>query len=156
MIRVLLCCFLYLSTYAVYAQELPSKAISASSDLEKDIEKLLDSSTVRYEKGDFASSLKLNIEAIEKSKEIKNNRLLSKAYRYVAYDYLILKDTALARSNFENSREYAVLSNNSVRIGKSYMDLANFYSSGTGEFKKAGDYYDKAIVFLMKLRTHYH
>lgn len=142
------CLFIFLIAFSFYGQEKSPPSSNPANAIEIEVETLLDSSTVNYDRGNFATSLRLNIQAIEKAKKTNNTTLLSKAYRYVAYDYLIIDDTALAKSNFEKAKNYAVLSNNNTRQGESYMDLGNFYSSAMEDYSKANEFYDKAILIF--------
>jgi signal transduction histidine kinase/ActR/RegA family two-component response regulator len=101
------------------------------------MERVLDSSSAYYDKGNFAKSLETNIKLLELAKQIGEPKYLNKAYRFLGYDFLIINDTLLARQNFEDAKKYAEILNDDVAIGLSYMDLANYYSSAELNYEKA-------------------
>jgi signal transduction histidine kinase/ActR/RegA family two-component response regulator len=101
------------------------------------MERVLDSSSAYYDKGNFAKSLQANIKLLELAKQIGEPKYLNKAYRFLGYDFLVINDKLLARQNFEDAKKYAEILNDDVAIGLSYMDLANYYSSAEHDYDKA-------------------
>ncbi|MGK0386842.1 MAG: hypothetical protein ACI849_001461, partial [Patiriisocius sp.] len=74
---------------------------------EKSIEILFDSSSVSYDKGNYVASLLYNIEIVSRALATGNSKLIRKGYRFLAYDYLAINDTLLARESFEKSKNFA-------------------------------------------------
>ncbi|GER58869.1 histidine kinase [Patiriisocius marinus] len=114
------------------------------------IEQTIDSSTIYYNSGIFTKSLMSNIKLLDLAKQSKNPRYLSKAHRFLAYDFLIVGDTLLARENLENSRKYAEIFNDDLTVGLSYMDLANYHSRSDLDYKKALKYHEISITKIKK------
>ena len=114
-------------------------------------QKLLDSSNVFYNEGDFTKSLDLNMQILQKATTINNPYFIHQAYRYLAYDYLVLNDTILAMKNFEKSEKYAKLSKNDTATAVTYMDLANIYATKEN-YSEAYIYHDKSIQLFNKIK----
>jgi signal transduction histidine kinase/CheY-like chemotaxis protein len=118
---------------------------------EEYIKKLVDSSTVYYNSGNYSKSLELNVKIVQTAEEMNDTTYLQNGYRYLGYDYLILQDTLLAKKNFEKSQEFASLSKNETALGLSYMDLANLHGYSKRSLNKALDYHNKSISIFKKL-----
>lgn len=144
--------FFFIGVLYSVAQKTPVVFQEDTSVEEALIKKLLDSASANYAKGNYIASLRFNIEVINKATEINNSKLISKGYRYLAYDYLSINDTLLARQNFEKSKKFAERTNNKKRLGESFMDLGNFYSSAYSNYKTASQYYDKALVSFKEVK----
>ena len=149
--RIITSLLLFFSTILFYGQNSPVLDKKDTSEEEKAIRKLLDSSTANYYKGNLIASLKYNTEIIDRALAINNAELISKGYRYLAYDYLTICDTILAKENFDNAQKYAELTENGIALGKTYMDLGNLYSVSNDD-EKAYVYYEKSIDAFKKAK----
>lgn len=135
-----------------------SETIVQSSDDEAVVydnryfQKLIDSSNTYYFEGNHSKSLEINIELLGRAFEVEDPYYIHYGYRHMAYDYMALEDTLLARENFEKSERYAKLSKNDTAIALTYMDLANFYSGAKEDHKTALDYHDRSITLFKKIK----
>ncbi|MCW9036485.1 MULTISPECIES: response regulator [Altibacter] len=112
---------------------------------------LMDSSNIHYNNGDYRKDLALNFDLLELAFEINEPYYIHKGYRNLAYDYLVLGDTLLAKESFEKAEKQALLSKNDTVRALTYMDLANIYTiTGSGP-EAAFDYHDKSIDLFEKL-----
>lgn len=125
---------------------------TSSTILEAHIKKTIDSSNVYYSKGNYAKSLESNIKLLKLAKKTNNPRHINKAYRFLAYDFLVLNDTLLARENFENAKKYAEIFNDDSTLGLSFMDLANYHSNADLNYNKALRYHDLSINKFIKTK----
>ena len=123
-----------------------------SLKIKERLEILMDSSTTYYEANNYSKSLEFNVKIIEEAKKTNDTAYLQSGYRYLGYDYLILLDTIQARESFERSQEYASLSQDSLALGLTYMDLANLYGYSENSLDKALDYHDMSITIFKKLK----
>ena len=105
-----------------------------------------------YNKQDYVKSLKTNIQILELAKELQDPSYLRKVYRFLAYDYLVLSDTIMAKQNFKEAENYAALSESDASIAESFMDLGNFYSIATKDHSKVMWYLNKAISNFIKIK----
>jgi len=131
------------------SQEVSGSSIIYTPDF---FEKLIDSSNIYYIKGEHSKSLGINVEILEKAFAIEDPYYIHYGYRHMAYDYLALNDTLLARENLEKSERYATLSKNDTAIALTYMDMANFYSGAKADHITALDYHDKSINLFEKIK----
>ena len=113
---------------------------------------LLDSSQTLYENGDYNKDLALNFELLKLALQLDKPFYLYNGYRNLAYDYIAIGDTTLAKENFVKSEKQALLSKNEKVKAKSYMDLANFYTLSSESSDQAFKYYNKSIQILEKLK----
>ncbi len=132
-----------LSTQDSYDQDLSAKKIL--------FQKLLDSSNVHYNNGDYRKDLALNFGLLSLAFEIDEPYYIHKGYRNLAYDYLVLGDTLMAKESFEKSEKQAQLTKNDTVRAHTYMDLANIYSISGDRMEEAFDYHDKSIELFEKL-----
>lgn len=142
--------FLLLFVFKVGYSQQDTLKDTKNSILIELIEQTIDSSTVYYNNGIFTKSLMSNIKLLDLAKQSKNPRYLSKAHRFLAYDFLVVGDTLLARENLENSRKYAEIFNDDLTVGLSYMDLANYHSRSDLDYKKALKYHEISINKIRK------
>ena len=135
------------------AQQKPNKKIVTKKDeLRLEIKSLLDSSNVHYFKGNYVKSLKFNVDILNKALELNDPKYIHQGYRFLGYDYLVLKDTALAKESFEKSKAYAKISKNDTAIAQTNMDLANLYSSIYKDWDQALYYHDQSIKLFDKVK----
>lgn len=151
------CYFLifYIAFFSAYGQNSSSERLDKKDNkLSKEalFEQLMDSSNVYYNNGDYRKDLALNFELLKLAFEINNPYYINKGYRNLAYDYLILGDTLLAKESFEKSEKQAQLAQNDTVTALTYMDLANVYSVLTNKKKEAIDYHEKSIRLFEKLK----
>ena len=118
----------------------------------KQFKTLKDSSDFYYNKGQVGKSLEINIQILNMGLEINDPNYIQQGYRLIAYDYLLLNDTVLAKENFKKAEKYASLLRNDTAIAKNSMDFANLYSSILGQEKKAILYHKKAIELFKKIK----
>jgi signal transduction histidine kinase/ActR/RegA family two-component response regulator len=140
---------IFFSVQLGYSQQDSLKKTSNSKLIEL-IEKTIDSSTSYYDEGIYAKSLILNIELLDLAKQTKDPSYLNKAYRFLAYDFMAINDTLLAKKNFENAKKYAEILNDDLTIGLSFMDLANYHSVTDLDYDKAIQYHDLSIYSIEK------
>jgi signal transduction histidine kinase/CheY-like chemotaxis protein len=114
-------------------------------------EKLLDSSNYYYNQGKYKKSYSLNQKALDIAYELDNPFKLHQAYRYLAYDLWVLKDTILSLEHFKKAESYAKLSKNDTATALTYMDLANVFASKK-DYKKALIYHDRSINLFNKIK----
>lgn len=133
---------------------LPTCAISqeATTSVQEDIKKLIDSSNAYYNAGNYSKSLELNVKIVEQAIRINDTSYLQKGYRYLGYDYLLLGDTIQARTSFEKSQRFASFSKDKKALGQSYMDLANLYGTSSEMLDKALTYHNLSITTFKKLK----
>ena len=143
--RLFFCYCIYLCSTFIGNAQIDTLAV------EKDLKKLIDSSTINYSVGNYIKSLSYDIEIIKKAQEIQNINYLQKGYRFLGYDYLILEDIELAKTNFEKATYYATLINNDTVTAKNYMDLGGIYSYTPEDYNKAISYHKKSIALFKKL-----
>ena len=122
-----------------------------SLNYKKDFKRLLDSSNTLYNNGEYSKSIRLNMSILKLSIEKGDPYYIHQSYRYLAYDYLYLKDTILAMDSFKKSENYAKLSKNDTATAVTYMDLANVYSTYQ-DFNKALIYHDRSIRLFTKIK----
>jgi len=113
--------------------------------IKEELKALVDSSIIYYESSNYSKSLEHNIKIIETAKKINDTFYLQRGYRFLGYDYLILKDTTQARKSFEKSQQYAGTIQDSVGLGLTYMDLANIYGYSKNSLNKALEYHNRSI-----------
>jgi len=118
---------------------------------QNEIKKLLDSSNSFYNNGEYSKSIKLNMDILKKSFQIGDPYYIHQSYRYLAYDYLFLKDTLLAMESFKKSENFAKQSKNDTATAVTYMDLANVYSTYE-DYTKALIYHDRSINLFTKIK----
>lgn len=130
-----------------------SKNVNENTSSVKQIlfQKLIDSSQNHYDNGEYNKDLALNFKLLKLAKDLGEPVYLFNGYRNLAYDYIAIGDTALAKENFKKSESQALLSENEKVKAKSYMDLANFYTLSSESSDKAFLYFDKSIQILEKL-----
>lgn len=126
--------------------------LNKNPQLIADIEVKLDSSSYYYDKGYYAKSLQTNIKLLELAKKAEDPKYINQAYRFLAYDFLVINDTILARENFENAKKYAEVLNDDVALGLSFMDLANYYSRSNSDYNKVLDFHEKSISKFKKAK----
>lgn len=119
--------------------------------IQQHIEKLIDSSNIYYNEGNYSKSLQTNISIIEKASRIKDTFFLQKGYRFLGYDYLFLNDTIRAKASFEKAQKFASNFKNKEALGKNYMDLANVYGASSRTMDKAITYHNKSIDIFARL-----
>ncbi len=117
----------------------------------KSFQKLLDSSNAFYNNGEYTKSLDLNLQILSLAFKMEDNYNIHQGYRYLAYDYLLLKDTILAMDSFKKSESYAKLSKNDTATAVTYMDLGNIYST-QGDYKRAYIYFNRSINLFEKIK----
>lgn len=115
---------------------------------------MIDSSYAYYNAGKYKKSMEFNMKILNEGKKYNNAYYVHKGYRFLAYDYMALRDTLMARESFEKAQKFATLSKNDTAIAVTYMDLANFYSlSATKEkHRKTFTYHEKSIELLEKIK----
>jgi len=113
---------------------------------------LLDSSQTHYDNGDYNKDLAVNFKLLKLALELNESFYLYNGYRNLAYDYIAIGDTTLAKENFVQSEKQALLSKNEKVKAKSYMDLANFYTLSGKTSEQAFNYYNKSIHILETLK----
>ena len=118
--------------------------------LNKVIEQTIDSSNAFYNNGLYKKSLFSNIKLLKLAKQSKDPSYLSKAHRYLAYDFLVVNDTLLAKQHFENARNYAEILDDDLTLGLSLMDLANYHTRSDLDYDKALKYHDLSIDKITK------
>lgn len=118
----------------------------------KQFKTLKDSSDFYYNKGDVGKSLAINIQILNMGLKINDPHYIHQGYRLIAYDYLVLNDTVLAKDNFKKAEKYANLLKNDTAIAKNSMDLANLYSTIIGQEAKSIPYHNKAIELFKKIK----
>ena len=139
---------LFCTTFSLFI----SQAQNTSGETPDYLQKLIDSSNVAYESGNYGKSLELNVKIVEQAKVINDTSSLQKGYRFLGYDYLILDDITLARENFEKSQKFAIISNDKKALGQSFMDLANLYGRQNSSLSKALEYHNKSIEIFKELK----
>jgi signal transduction histidine kinase/tetratricopeptide (TPR) repeat protein len=150
-------CLLLFSTllYPVYGQTIVSqenllnKEASAKQIL---FQQLADSSQIYYDNGEYNKDLVLNFKLLKLAKYLDKPVYLFNGYRNLAYDYMAIGDSAMAKENFTKSERQAMLSKNEKVKARSYMDLANFYTLSSESSDHAFRYFDKSIRILEKLK----
>lgn len=153
-----ICYFLLLFSvlHPAIGQTSLSEADRASlSNSEKEIlfDRLMDSSNVYYNNGDYRKDLALNFEILKLAFDINKPHQINKGYRNLAYDYLVLGDTLLAKESFEKSMKHANLSEDEAVKALTYMDLANIYSMDVTKSKEEiFSYHNKSIKIFEKLK----
>jgi signal transduction histidine kinase/CheY-like chemotaxis protein len=115
-------------------------------------QKLLDSSQTHYDNGDYIKDLELNFNLLNLALELNEPFYLYHGYRNLAYDYLAIEDTMLAKVNFLKSEKQALLSKNEKVSAKSFMDMANFYMLSSESPEQAFNYFNKSIQILETLK----
>jgi len=116
--------------------------------------RLVDSSTIYYSSGNYKKSMDINMIILSKAQKLNDSFYIRSGYRYLGYDYMALKDTLMAKENFEKAEKYAGLSAKDSEKAVTFMDLANFYSTfkAKGSSKKSIEYHVKGIAMLEKLK----
>ena len=115
-------------------------------------QQLIDSSQTLYDNGDYKKDLVLNFKLLKLAFELDKPFYIYNGYRNLAYDYIAIGDTILAKENFVKSEKQAQLSKNKKVTAQSYMDLANFYTLSSRSVEDAFKYHDKSIRILEKLK----
>jgi signal transduction histidine kinase/ActR/RegA family two-component response regulator len=115
-------------------------------------QKLIDSSQTLYDNGDYKKDLVLNFKLLKLALELNKPFYLYNGYRNLAYDYIAIGDTTLAKENFVKSEKQALLSKNEKVEAQSYMDLANFYTLSSQSSEQAYKYHNKSIQILETLK----
>ena len=150
-------CFLLFSTllFTVSGQEIVSREnLQNKESSEKQIlfQQLTDSSQIYYDNGEYNKDLVLNFKLLKLAKDLDKPVYLFNGYRNLAYDYMAIGDSALAKENFTKSERQAMLSQNEKVKARSYMDLANFYTLSSKGSDHAFRYYNKSIRILETLK----
>ncbi|MFK5981559.1 MAG: response regulator [Flavobacteriaceae bacterium] len=146
--------FLIVTFSSVFSQENKSEKEALrlkKIEEQKMIQKLLDSSSVFYDSGEYNKSFSLNIKILPIAFKTKNPYYIHQAYRFLAYDYLFLNDTILAMDSFKKSENYAKLSKNDTATAVTYMDLGNVYSTNQ-DYKRAYLYFNRSINLFGKIK----
>ncbi|MBT8261385.1 MAG: response regulator [Bacteroidia bacterium] len=104
-----------------------------------------------YNGGNYRKSLETNIELLKIALKIDDAFYKQQGYRLLAYDYLAMSDTLMARENFTKSIRFANESENDTAKAYMYMDMANIYSTIEPSYKKAMDYHNKSVDQLRKI-----
>jgi len=151
-LRLLLFVPLYfIFIFSVKGQDKNATKDSLKISTQEKFKKLLDSSNTLYNNGEYSHSLKLNMDILDLAFDEGDPYYIHQSYRYLAYDYLFLKDTILAMDSFKKSENYAKLAKNDTATAVTYMDLANVYSTYQ-DFKKAFIYHDRSINLFTKIK----
>jgi signal transduction histidine kinase/CheY-like chemotaxis protein len=104
-----------------------------------------------YNNGNYRKSLETNIALLKIALKLDNPYFKHQSYRLLAYDYLAMSDTVMARENFSKSIRFARESENDTAVAQMYMDMANIYSSLEPNYKKAMKYHNKSVEQLLKI-----
>ncbi|QNJ97320.1 response regulator [Constantimarinum furrinae] len=118
----------------------------------KSFQKLLDSSSYYYNKGNYKRSFELNITLLKQALAQENPYLIHQGYRNLGYDYLVMEDTVMAQESFEKSSRYAEFSENEFAKAITYMDLANIYAYTADNYVTAFEYHRLSIKLFEKLQ----
>ncbi len=98
-----------------------------------------------YNGGNYRKSLETNIELLKIALKLNDAFYKHQGYRLLAYDYLAMNDTVMARENFTKSLRFAKESENDTAKAYMFMDMANIYSTIEPNYKKAMDYHNKSV-----------
>jgi signal transduction histidine kinase/ActR/RegA family two-component response regulator len=104
-----------------------------------------------YNGGNYRKSLETNIELLKIALKLDDAFYKHQGYRLLAYDYLAMNDTVMARENFSKSIRFANESENDTARAYMYMDMANIHSTIEPNYKKAMDYHNKSVDQLRKI-----
>lgn len=104
-----------------------------------------------YNNGNYRKSLETNIELLKLALKLDDPYFKHQSYRLLAYDYLAMSDTVMARENFSKSIRFANESENDTAVAHMYMDLANIYSTIEPNYKKAMKYHNRSVDQLRKI-----
>jgi len=135
----------------LFAQDGGIEPDSIDTDYPEMFKTLLDSSNTLYNNGDYTKSIELNMDILNLAFKYGDPYYIHQSYRYLAYDYLYVKDTILAMDSFKKSENYAKLAKNDTATAVTYMDLANVYSTNQ-DYKKAFIYHDRSINLFTKIK----
>ncbi len=142
--------FILLFVFKISYSQQDTLKSSKSFILNKVIEQTIDSSNTYYNNGLYKKSLFSNIKLLKLAKQSNDPSYLSKAHRYLAYDFLVVNDTLLAKQHFENARKYAEILDDDLTLGLSLMDLANYHTRSDLDYDKALKYHDLSIDKITK------
>ncbi len=115
------------------------------------LNKLLDSTYDAFESGNYSKSLEYNIQLIEEASKKNDSRFLIKGYRYLGYNYLVIKDTILAKRSLKKAEDLAKKLKEDKLLSLVFMDKANYFST----FKQVDSslfYHKKSIRGFKKLK----
>lgn len=149
--RYVLAILLFTFSSYLFAQDGDIEVDSTDTDYPEMFKKLLDSSNTFYNNGDYNKSIALNLDILNLAFKYGDPYYIHQSYRYLAYDYLYVKDTILAMDSFKKSENYAKLAKNDTATAVTYMDLANVYSTSRN-YKKAFIYHDRSINLFTKIK----
>lgn len=114
--------------------------------------KLIDSSNIYYDEGNYKKSLEVNILLLKLALAENEPYYIHSGYRHLGYDYMAMNDTLLAEESFEKSEKFAKLAKNDTATALTYMDLANLNSTLKSDHKKALEYHDHSIELFGKIK----
>lgn len=104
-----------------------------------------------YNSGNYRKSLESNISLLKIALKLNDPFYKHQGYRLLAYDYLAMNDTLMARENFSKSILFAKEAENDTATAHMYMDMANIYSTIQPNYKKAMDYHNKSVDMLKQI-----
>ncbi len=116
------------------------------------MDSLLDLSYELEINGEFKKSYDLNVMALKKALDRKDNYYAAVTYGYLGYDYLRQGDTIEALNNFKRAQRYALLEDDPILIADTYGNLASVYSSDPSKRELEESYTKIAIDTYKKYK----
>lgn len=125
--------------------------IPSISEQKEQFKLLKETSDEYYNSGNYRKSLESNISLLKIALKLDEPFYKHQGYRLLAYDYLAMNDTLMARENFSKSIRFAKEAENDTATAHMYMDLANIYSTIAPNYKKAMEYHNNSVDILKKI-----
>ena len=147
--RVIFHLLIFLFVAPVISQE--ASDIPSVSEQKEQFKLLKKTSDEHYNSGNYRKSLESNISLLKIALKLNDPFYKHQGYRLLAYDYLAMNDTVMARENFSKSIQFAKEAENDTATAHMYMDMANIYSTIQPNYKKAMDYHNKSVDMLKQI-----